>query len=125
MQAWEIVVIIAGFAFVALSVYLIVAIKQLTKTIANVDRLLSDNSSSVTSIVTNVDELTDNAKNAVSKVDGIASNVGNLAAGASNLFTTHYSTIKWATQIIGLAVGLISIAKNRSVAKKAKNGNSV
>jgi uncharacterized protein YoxC len=69
MQAWEIVVLIAGFAFVALSVYLIIAIKQLTQTLSDLDKILKENSPKVNSIVSNVDEITGSAKNAVSKID--------------------------------------------------------
>lgn len=119
MQTWEIVVLIAGFAFVALSVYLIIAIKKLTQTLSDVDRLLKENSPKVNSIVSNVDEITGSAKNAVGKIDVVASNVGSLAAGASNVVKNNLSTIKWATQIIGLAIGIFTVVRKRSAARKS------
>ncbi len=119
MQAWEIVVLIAGVAFVALSVYLIIAIKKLTQTLTDLDKMLKENSPKVQSIVSNVDEITSSAKNAVGKIDTVATNVGSLAASAGNMVRNNITTIKWATQIIGLAIGLFTIVKNRAAARKS------
>ena len=68
MQFWEIIVLIAGIAFVALVVYAIIAIKKMLLTLSNVDRLIAENEESVTSIVKNVDTISSDTKEIVSKV---------------------------------------------------------
>ena len=80
MQFWEIIVLIAGIAFVALVVYAIIAIKKMLLTLSSVDRLIAENEESVTSIVKNVDTISSDTKEIVSKVSNVVSHADKMAA---------------------------------------------
>ncbi|MFA0815677.1 MAG: DUF948 domain-containing protein [Anaerofustis sp.] len=80
MQVWEIVVLIAGIAFVALVVYAIIAIRKMLLTLNKVDTLISENEASVTAIVKNVDTISNDTKEIVTKVSNVVSHADKMAA---------------------------------------------
>lgn len=80
MQLWEIVLIIVALAFVILTIYLLITVKKLSSTLDKLDKIVTDNSSSITSIVRNVDNITTDTKDIVSKV-GNAVNKADKIAG--------------------------------------------
>ncbi len=80
MQLWEIIVLLVGIAFVILTVYLLITVKKLSSTLDKLDKLITENSPSINSIVRNVDFITTDTKgivnkvgNAVTKADKISS----------------------------------------------------
>lgn len=100
MQLWEIIVLLVGIAFVILTIYLLVTVKKLSSTLEKLDKLLTENSPSFTSIVKNVDSITTDTKgiinkvgNAVTKADKISSlikqeNAADQFAGIKKVFDT-------------------------------------
>jgi uncharacterized protein YoxC len=112
MQLWEIIVLLVGIAFVVLTVYLLIAVKKLSSALDKLDKLLTDNAPSITSIVSNVDCITTDTKSIVTKVgnavtkadklssfikhDNAADQIVNIkkALDTAGIIFTGYKTIK-------------------------------
>ena len=83
MQLWEVILLIVGFAFVALTVYLIVAIGKLSKTLDKIDALVDKNAEGITSIITNLDEITQDTSQIVDSANKAVISVSEMATETS------------------------------------------
>ena len=79
MQVWEIVVSVVGAALVALIVYAVVAIRKMLMTLDKVDRLIAENEESVNAIVKNVDIISTDTKEIVTKVSNVVTHADKIA----------------------------------------------
>ncbi|MBR2560096.1 MAG: DUF948 domain-containing protein [Firmicutes bacterium] len=87
MSAWELIVIVAGLAFTALCVYLILVLRKLSATLVRVNQMLDENTPGVNDIVKNVGHISGDvgvistrAKDAVEKISSSVENVTSRAA---------------------------------------------
>lgn len=109
MQSWEIVIIAVGAALIAVCIYLISVLKNVSNTLARINTLLEDNSPGVNKVITNAGT--------------ISEDVGDVCSRAKDVVTKISDTVSEKTAGTGKAV--LPAAEDSTAVKSAITAVSV
>ena len=80
MELWEAILLIACVLLTALTVSLMSALKKITQTVENLDKLIEQNTAKIGSITANIDQVTADAKNVTGKISGTVEGIDKIVS---------------------------------------------